>query len=122
MVRRSPDYKVSNYIRFYLSAREAKTPAIKKAYPYFRSYSAKRFHDPEVGDLGIDVKDLLEELLRYSNYYLLCNHPDVGVKEIDSVLRVIHPFDASVTHPYLLNLLDYRASGNIDGAAVAAVI
>ena len=122
VVERNTDYKVSDYIRFYLAAREAKTPAIKKVYPSFRVYAAKHFHDFEAGDLGIDAKGLLEELLRYSKYYHLCNHPDTGVKEIDSALRAIHLFDASVTHPYLLNLLDYRASGNIDDAAVATVL
>lgn len=122
MIERNTDYKVSDYIRFYLAAREAKTPAIKKVYPSFRIYAAKHFHDFEAGGLGIGAKSLLEELLRYSKYYRLCNHPDTGVKEIDSALRVIHLFDASVTHPYLLNLLDYRASGNIDDAAVATVL
>lgn len=122
VVERNTDYKVSDYIRFYLAAREAKTPAIKKVYLSFRSYAAKHFHDPEAGNLGIDAKVLLEELLRYSKYYRLCNHLDTGVKEIDSALRAIHLFDASVTHPYLLNLLDYRASGNIDDVAVVTVL
>lgn len=122
VVERNTDYKVSDYIRFYLSAREAKTPAIKKVYPSFRSYAAKRLNDPKAGALDIDVKNLLEELLRYSKYYRLCNHPDTGVKEIDSALRAVHLFDASVTFPYLLNLLDYWESGNIDDDAVATVL
>lgn len=122
VIEKNTDYKVSDYIRFYLSAQESKTPAIKKVYPSFRAYAVKRFHDPEVGDLNIDTKSLLKELLRYSKYYRLCNHPDTGVKEIDSAFRAIHIFDASVTHPYLLNLLDYRAAGNLDDEAVALVL
>ena len=122
VVERNTDYKVSDYIRFYLSAREAKTPAIKKVYTSFRSYAAKRLNDLEAGAQDIDVKNLLEELLRYSKYYRLCNHPDTGVKEIDSALRAVHLFDASVTLPYLLNLLDYWESGNIDDETVATVL
>ena len=38
-VERNTDYKVSDYIRFYLSTMEAKTPAIKKVYPAFRTYT-----------------------------------------------------------------------------------
>ncbi len=40
-VERNTDYKVSDYIRFYLSAMEAKTPAIKKVYPAFRTYTTR---------------------------------------------------------------------------------
>ena len=35
------DYEVSEYIRFYLAARQGKTPAIKRVYPAFRAYANK---------------------------------------------------------------------------------
>lgn len=121
-VERNTDYKVSDYIRFFLAAREAKTPAIKKVYPAFRAYAHKHFDDPDGGVLQIDTEALLKELLAYSKHYRACIHPDTGVKEIDAALRAIHLFDASVTQPYLLNLLEYRANGKIDDDEVATVL
>ena len=121
-VEKNTDYKVSDYIRFFLAAREAKTPAIKKVYPAFRAYAYKFFPDPDGGALGVDTEALLKELLAYSKHYRACIHPNTGVKDIDAALRAIHLFDASVTQPYLLNLLAYRAQGNIGDDAVATVL
>ena len=116
------DYEVSEYIRFYLAARQGKTPAIKRVYPAFRAYANKNFHDPEGGVLEIKTRDLLEELLRYSKHYRSSAHPDTGSTDIDAALRAIRLFDASVTLPYVLNLLEYRAQGRIDDDSVAAVL
>lgn len=116
------DYEVSEYIRFYLAAREGKTPAVKKVYPAFRAYAAKHFCNPGGNDFAIRTEDLLKELLRYSTHYRNCIHPDTGSRDIDSALNAINLFDASVTHPYLLNLLEYRKQGDIDDDAVAEVL
>ncbi len=115
-------YEVSEYIRFYLAARQGKTPAIKKVYPQFRAYADKNFHDPDGGVLQIRTRDLLDELLRYSSHYRNFTHPGTGSGDIDAALRSIHLFDASVTMPYILNLLEYRSQGKIDDASVAAVL
>ena len=115
-------YEVSEYIRFYLAARQGKTPAIKKVYPAFRAYANKNFHDPEGSVLEIRTQALLEELLRYSKHYRNCIHPNTGSESIDAALRAIHLFDASVTMPYILNLLEYRSLGKIDDTSVAAVL
>lgn len=62
-VEKNTDYKVSDYIRFFLAAREAKTPAIKKVYPAFRAYAYKFFPDPDGGALGVDTETLLKETI-----------------------------------------------------------
>lgn len=122
VIELNTDYQVSDFIRFFLAAREGKTPAIKKVYPAFRKYAAKHFHGQSGSALDVDAKGLLEELLRYSKHYLACIHQNTGVDEIDSALRSIHLFDASVTHPYLLNLLEYRSQGDIDNESVSEVL
>ncbi len=116
------DYEVSEYIRFYLAALEGKTPAIKKVYPSFRAHAVKRFSSPGGSGLEIETEELLKEMLRYSIHYRNCIHPETGSKEIDSALRAIRLFDASVIHPYLLNLLEYRKQGNISDDVVAEVL
>ena len=122
VIERNTDYKVSDYIRYFLAAREAKTPAIKKVYPAFRSYAHDRFRSPEGSDLDIDTEGLLGELLRYSRHFRTCNRPDTGVKEIDASLRAIRLFDASVAYPFLMNLLEYRAQGDVDDDAVVVAL
>ena len=122
VVEINTDYEVSEYIRFYLAALEGKTPAIKKVYPAFRAHAIKRFSSPGGSGLEIETEELLKELLRYSIHYRNCIHPETGSKEIDSALKAIRLFDASVIHPYLLNLLEYRKQGNISDDAVAEVL
>lgn len=121
-VELNTDYEVSDYIRFFLAARQGKTPAIKKVYPAFRAYADKNFHDPDGGVLGIRTQELLEEMLRYSKHYRNCTHPGTGSEEIDAALRAIHIFDASVTLPYILNLLEYRSQGKLGDDSVASVL
>ncbi|WP_304855728.1 DUF262 domain-containing protein [Adlercreutzia caecimuris] len=121
-IEHNTDYKVSDYIRFYLSAMEGKTPTIKKVYPAFRAYSKKKFHDDNGGVLALDTETLFRELLGYSKHYRTCIHPNTGVRDIDKALEAIRIFDASVTRPYLLNLLEYRAKNCIDDESVAEVL
>lgn len=121
-VELNTDYEVSEYIRFYLAARQGKTPVIKRVYPSFRAYASKNFHDPEGDVLDIRTQDLLEELLQYSKHYRNCAHPATGAQDIDAALRSIHLFDASVTMPYILNLLEYRSQGMIDDGSVSEIL
>ena len=121
-VELNTDYAVSEFIRFYLAAREGRTPAIKKVYPAFRAYASKNFHDPDGDVLQIDTEGLLEELLRYSRHCRTCRHPDTGVPGIDRALEAICLFDATVTSPYLFNLLEYRLQGRLADDAVAEVL
>ena len=121
-VELNTDYEVSEYIRFYLAARQGKTPAIKRVYPAFRAYASKNFHDPDGNVLEIRTQDLLEELLQYSKHYRNCIHPNTGAEDIDMALRSIHLFDASVTMPYIFNLLEYRSQGMIDDESVAEIL
>lgn len=121
-VELNTDYLVSDFIRFYLAAREGKTPAIKKVYPAFRKYASNYFGERGSGMPNADPEGLLKDLLRFSKYFRTCSHPDTGVDDIDSALRAICLFDASVTRPYLLNLLDYRSSGLVEDGAVADIL
>jgi len=121
-IEHNTDYNVSEFIRYYLAAKEAKTPAMKKVYPAFRAFAFKNFRDPNGDDLAIRTEDLLNEMLRYSGYYRMYIHPNTGDKDIDAALRGIHLFDASVIQPYLLNLFEYHAQGNISNDAMASVL
>lgn len=121
-MEKNTSYRVSDFIRFYLAARTGKTPAIKKVYPAFRAYAKERFPGGDGGAVGIDTEGLLSDLLRYSRHYRTCAYPDTGSEGIDRALAAIYSFDASVTAPYLLNLLEYRASGAVSDQAVERVL
>ena len=116
------NYQVSEYIRYYMAARESCTPTIKKVYPSFCLYAKKNFSESSNPASKIKIKELLEELLRYSKYYHTCLYPDTKVGDIDLALRAIHLFNAGVTLPYLLNLLEYRAENKINDDEVAAIL
>ncbi len=122
IIEKNTDYKVSDFIRYYLAAKLAKTPAIKKVYPEFRKYVFRFFCDKSKGVFGIDTLPLFEDMLTYSKHYRTCLHPDTGVNNLDHALRSLMLFDASVLFPFLLNLLEYRKQGSLSDDITADVL
>lgn len=122
VIEKNTDYKVSDFIRYYLAAKVSKTPVMKKVYPEFRKYVFKRYCDESKGAFGIKTRPLFEDMLTYSKHYRTCLHPDTGVEGLDRALRSLALFDASVLFPYLLNLLEYRQQGSLSDDTTAAVL
>ncbi len=108
-IEKNTDFNVSAFTRHWLAAVRRKTPAIKKIYAVFKEY---------VRAQGIDTKDLLEELLKYSNHFKVISKACSGSEKLDGVLRRIAMLDMSVTYPYFLNLFEYRSNKKIDDESV----
>lgn len=106
VIEKCTDYEVSEFIRYYLAAKEAKTPSTKKVYPAFREYVKKNYSKgPE--DIDIEVSALLSDMLNYAKHYKTIMHHDSSSRKINEQLRHIELFDATVTLPFLFNLMQY---------------
>lgn len=116
------DYEVSDFIRYYLAAITGKTPAKSKVYQTFRTFSRQRYHAPEMDGLRIDTAALLGDMLTYSAHYHSCIHPDAESGAVGRRLANLRNLEATVAHPYLLNLLEYRRAGKIDDAEAAETL
>jgi hypothetical protein len=59
-IEKNTIFEVSSFLRDYLTLLERRIPNKAKVYLVFKDYVQKN---------NLDIKPLLEELLRYSNYY-----------------------------------------------------
>ena len=109
-IEKNTGYDVSVFVRDWLAAKFRQTPAIKKVYAVFREHAKKD---------GVETRELLEEMLKYAKHYSAIRNANTGVPKIDTVLRRITLLEMSVVNPYLLNLLEYRATGKVGDDEVA---
>ena len=97
-IEKNTIFEVSSFLRDYLTLLERRIPNKAKVYLVFKDYVQKN---------NLDIKPLLEELLRYSNYYKKIITWTDDSKNISDVLKRINKLETIVTYPYLLELYDY---------------
>lgn len=105
VIEKNTHFDVSSFARVWLASILRKTPAIKRVYTVFKDY---------VKTNSFETQELLEQLLKYSNYYRDIINASSGNPKIDSRLRRLILLDATVVYPFMLNLFDYWNSDSID--------
>lgn len=96
-VEKNTAYKVTEFIRDYMTMKQNKIANINKIYINFKEYIINN---------EIQIEDYLKDMLKFSQYYnniIKCN---LGLKEADSILRRINKLEVTVSYPFLLELLD----------------
>jgi uncharacterized protein with ParB-like and HNH nuclease domain len=90
-------FKVSDFIRDYLTMKENKIPNISKIYINFKRY---------VLDNDIEIETCLQDMLVFSQHYNKILTSNVGLKEANEKLKRINGLEVTVLYPFLLELLD----------------
>ncbi|WP_297638440.1 DUF262 domain-containing HNH endonuclease family protein [uncultured Clostridium sp.] len=96
-VEKNTDYKVSQFIRDYLTMKENKIPNINKIYINFKRY---------IEVTGIDIEICLDDMLKFSKYYRYLNNNCTGIKEVDEIIENINRLEVTVSYPFLLEVFD----------------
>jgi uncharacterized protein with ParB-like and HNH nuclease domain len=94
-------YKVTLFIRDYLTMKERKTPKIESQdiYNAFKEYSNLKYKPSE-------IENLLKDLLKFSKIWdkiVYCKDSD---HEIQNALKKLSKLDITVTNPFLLEIFD----------------
>ena len=97
-IEKNTSFEVSSFLRDYLTLLERRIPNQAKVYLVFKDYVQKN---------NLEIEPLLQELLRYSNYYNKIITWSDDNKNISNVLKRINKLETIVTYPYLLELYDY---------------
>lgn len=95
-------YDVSGFIRDYLTCATRKTPVIARVYSEFRAYAHAQV-----------LKELLDDMLRYSKYYKEVEEASCGSDGANEVLRRLVLLDMGVIRPFLLSSLASYDNGDI---------
>ncbi|MEN6293991.1 MAG: DUF262 domain-containing protein, partial [Methanobacterium sp.] len=97
-------YKVSDFIRHYLTFKERKIPKQDSVYSSFKKYT---------WNYRLNTEDLLKQLLEYSKYYnrfALLNEPD---KDLSEILERINKLNITVSYPFFLEIYSDYTQGVI---------
>jgi len=94
-------FKVTLFIKDYLTMKERKTPKIESQdiYNAFKEYASNNYKQK-------DIETLLKDLLKFSkiwNKIAFFNDPDT---EIQNALKKLSKLDITVTYPFLLEVFD----------------
>lgn len=96
-VEKNTGYKVTEFIRDYMTMKQSKIANINKIYMNYKEYIATN---------NIEIEDCLKDMLKFSQYYnniIKCN---LGLKKADNILKRINKLEVTVSYPFLLELLD----------------
>ena len=112
-IEQNTDYKVSPFIRDYLTIKQNRISSFKNIYIDYKEY---------VETNGLEIEDVLRDLLEYSVLYRNIIKNSVGDIRVNRVLTRINQLDMSVTYPFLLSLFQYSKTNSIDQSEIVAIL
>lgn len=98
-------YKVSNFIRDYMTMKENKISNITKIYVNFKKYILEN---------NIKIKSCLKDMVKFSKYYKVILSGYIGVNEIDNRIKSINKLEITVIYPFLLEVINDYYKNIID--------
>lgn len=96
-VEKNTNYRVTQFIRDYLTMKENKIPNINKIYINFKRY---------IEESKIDIEVCLKDMLKFSTYYKSLISNSTKIKEVDKVIKHINKLEVTVSYPFLLEVFD----------------
>lgn len=96
-VEKNTLFKVTEFIRDYMTMKENKISNINKTYINFKRY---------INENNIEIETCLQDMLIFSQYYNKILTSNIGLKAADEKLKKINGLEVTVLYPFLLEVLD----------------
>lgn len=96
------NYKVSMFVRDYLSVKQQAIPSMSKIYVSFKAY---------VEQNNIKTEDLLKELLEYARYYETLLNGKTSDKKLNACIYRLNRLETTITRPFFLEVLRMHNKG-----------
>lgn len=112
-IETNTSFKVSEFIRDYLTIKLRRTPNIKNVYSEFKDYFERSVSS---------IEDILVDMKKYAEYSKMLESAEWGVPDINVVLKRFNILEMNVTRPYLLSLLQYYKLDKINEQDVLHVL
>jgi uncharacterized protein with ParB-like and HNH nuclease domain len=112
-IEQNTDYKVSVFVRDYLTLKQNRISSFKNIYTDFKEY---------VEANNLIVEDVLKDLLEYSVIYQNIINNSVGNRGVNTVLFRINQLEMSVTYPFLLSLFQYSKTNSMDDTEIKNIL
>lgn len=100
-IEKLTNYKVSEFIRHYLTVKQRNIPIISKVYDVFKEYINGVDSAHKITKYG----EVLSDMLSYAKLFKKIISAETGIKEVDRILKRLNFIDVTVAYPFFLNLL-----------------
>lgn len=115
-IEQHTNYDVSAFTRDYLSIKTQSTPAMKRVYMKFKDFVATNPFENIKDKKEIDEKEvLLIDLLEYAKRYEILLEANSKIGELDSIIDRLNRFEATVTRPFLMEVIKHEEVGDRAG-------
>ncbi len=104
IIEKNTKFKVSDFIRDYLTLKERVTPNKDKVYLSFKKYVSKNFQEAP-------IEDLLKDIIKFSKYYNKIAYCNETSKNINELLKKLNNLEITVCYPFLLEIFEKYESG-----------
>lgn len=111
-IENNTKYKVSEFIRDYLTTQLHSIPSMSKLYFIFKDYVY-------TNNIKIDI--LLKELYEYSVLYNNLLEANTKIKELNIIIKRLNQLDISVIRPFLLEILKMYNKNMLDKKSVLSI-
>lgn len=98
------NYKMSLFIRDYLSVKQQAIPSFSKVYYTFKNY---------VEDSNIEIESLLFDMLEYAKLYYVLIGGKRSNKELNGCIYRLNRLETTVTRPFFLEVLKLQSDENL---------
>lgn len=98
------DYDVSMFVRDYLSVKQQMIPAMNKIYFTFKAF---------VEDTASDTEPLLQDLLRYAQWYKILLKGTTSNRELNACIHRLNQLETTITRPFFLEVLRLQSEGQL---------
>lgn len=106
------NYDVSLFVRDYLSVKQQQIPSMNNIYFTFKEY---------VEESGTAVEPLLQDLLRYAEWYETLCKGNTADKELNACIYRLNRLETTVTRPFFLEVLRLQSSYGLPLADVKEI-
>jgi uncharacterized protein with ParB-like and HNH nuclease domain len=104
-IEKNTKYNVSGFLRDYLTYKERRVPNINNVYFTFKEFVQKNSEN--------SIKNVLSELLTFSEYYNCIITAAHSNNDINEILIYLNKLDITVAYPFLLEVFDDYYSAKI---------
>lgn len=108
-IKDKKDYKVSEFIRHYLTLITKKIPNITDVYFIFKNYVLEKIKNEKQND----CEAVLQAMLKYAQIYYKIINASFSSRKISMIIKRLNHIEMTVIYPFFLPFFELYESGNL---------
>ncbi len=114
--------RFDRFIRDYLTLKTQQIPTIEEIYPEFKKYTQENVLNQSVELNTKRIKDFVEDLLKYSNFYSNITNSKDDNNKVKYLLEDLNEIDVKVSYPFLMEIYKFYHEKKISAEEFARIL